>query len=145
MFRHILIATDGSDLAQIAVDKGLGLAKVLGAKVTIVMVTPSWTSMVPGEAAMSFPVEEYTRAIDENARAVLLSAASVAKRAGIECATLHEADQFPAEGILSAAKETACDLIVMASHGRRGLQRLFLGSQAQEVLTHSSVPVLICR
>jgi nucleotide-binding universal stress UspA family protein len=145
MFKNILIATDGSDLAQKAVEKGIGLAKSLGAKVTIVTVSPSWTSVVPDDTAMSFPVEEYIRAINKNAETALSSAATVAMRAGVEFATIHEADQFPAEGILSAAKQTACDLVVMASHGRRGLQRLFLGSQAQEVLTHSSVPVLICR
>ena len=145
MFKHILIATDGSDLAQIAVEKGLGLAKVLGAKVTAVTVTPSWASVAPGEAAMSFPVEEYVRATKENAAAILSSVTAAAKKAGVDCTSLHMADQFPADGILSAANDTACDLIVMSSHGRRGLQRLFLGSQAQEVLTHSPVPVLICR
>ncbi len=145
MFKHILIATDGSDLAQIAVDTGLELAKALGAKITAVTVTPSWASVAPGEAAISFPVEEYIRATQENAAAILSSVAAAAKKAGLECGQLHEADQFPADGILSAAKETACDLIVMSSHGRRGLQRLLLGSQAQEVLTHSPVPVLICR
>lgn len=145
MFKHILVATDGSDLAQVGVDAGLELAKALGAKITAVTVTPSWAAVAPGEAAISFPVEEYIRATQENAEAVLSAVAASAKKAGVDCAVRHEADQFPAEGILSAAQETACDLIVMSSHGRRGLQRLFLGSQAQEVLTHSSVPVLICR
>lgn len=145
MFRNILIATDGSDLAQIALEKGLELGKSLGAKVTVVTVTPSWALLVPGDTAMSFPVEEYVRATEENAAAVLSSAQAFAKQVGVECATRHEANQLPAEGILSAANEIACDLIVMASHGRRGLQRLFLGSQAQKVLTHTSVPVLVCR
>lgn len=145
MFKHILIATDGSDLAQVAVDTGLELAKALGAKITAVTVTPPWAAVAPGEAALSFPVEEYIRATQENAAVILSSVVAVAQKAGVECAHIHEADQFPAEGILSAAKETACDLIVMSSHGRRGLQRLFLGSQAQEVLTHSAIPVLICR
>lgn len=145
MFKHVLIATDGSDLAKIAVKKGLELAKALGAKVTAVTVTPSWASVAPGDAPISFPVEEYNRATKENAEAILSSVAAAAEKAGVECTPLHEADQLPADGILSAAEKTACDLIVMSSHGRRGLQRLFLGSQAQEVLTHSLVPVLICR
>jgi nucleotide-binding universal stress UspA family protein len=145
MFKHLLIATDGSELARIALEKGLELAKALGAKVTAVTVTPSWAAVAPGEVAISFPVEEYIRATKENAAAILSSVAESAKRAGVECTVLHEADQFPADGILSAAKREKCDLIVMSSHGRRGLRRLFLGSQAQDVLTHSTIPVLICR
>jgi nucleotide-binding universal stress UspA family protein len=145
MFKHILIATDGSDLARKALDHGLDLARALGAKVTVVTVTPSWASVAPGEAAIAFPVDEYIRATKENAAAILASAEAAAKRAGVPCATRHEADRFPAEGILSAAEESGCDLIVMSSHGRRGLQRFFLGSQAQEVVTSSPLPVLICR
>jgi nucleotide-binding universal stress UspA family protein len=145
MFKNVLIATDGSDLAQIAVEKGLKLGKSLGAEVTIVTVTPSWPSMMAGDAALSLPVEEYERAASENAAAVLSAVRDAAKRIGVECVTRHEANQLPAEGILSAADAISCDLIVMASHGRRGLYRLFLGSQAQKVLTHATVPVLICR
>ena len=69
----------------------------------------------------------------------------MAKAAGVSCETVHVKDQHPAEGIIAAAKDKACDLIVMASHGRRGLGRLLLGSQANEVLTHSKVPALIVR
>jgi nucleotide-binding universal stress UspA family protein len=69
----------------------------------------------------------------------------LARKADIHCATVHAKDQFPAEGILETANKNHCDLIVMASHGRRGLGRLLLGSQAVRVLTHSTVPVLICR
>jgi nucleotide-binding universal stress UspA family protein len=145
MVKHILIATDGSDLAQTAVDRGLELAKALGTKVTAVTVTPPWAAVAPAEVAVTLPVEEYMRAAKENATAVLAAVASSAKRAGVECAIRHEADRFPAEGILSAAEATGSDLIVMSSHGRRGLERLLLGSQAQEVLTHSTVPVLIVR
>lgn len=145
MFRNILIATDGSDLAQLAVSKGLALAKALDAKIAAVTVTPSWASVAPGEAAIAFPVEEYNRAAKENAAAILASVTEAAKQIGVECATIHKPDQFPAEGILSAAQDTSSDLIVMSSHGRRGLKRFFLGSQAQEVVTHSTIPVLICR
>src|SRR5688572_1849823 len=128
MFKHILIATDGSDLAQAAVQKGLGLSKALGAKATAVTVTPSWAAVMPAEATIALPVEEYVRATKEGADAILSSVGEQARRVGVECAFRHEAEQFPAEGILSAAKETGCDLIVMSTHGRRGLQRLFLGS-----------------
>jgi nucleotide-binding universal stress UspA family protein len=70
---------------------------------------------------------------------------ALARKADISCATVHAKDQYPADGILDTAKKSGCDLIVMASHGRRGLGRLLLGSQAVNVLTHSSLPVLICR
>jgi nucleotide-binding universal stress UspA family protein len=69
----------------------------------------------------------------------------LARKADLSCATVHVKDQFPAEGILETARKSNCDLIVMASHGRRGLSRLLLGSQTTKVLTHSSVPVLVCR
>lgn len=145
MFEHILIATDGSDLARIAVETGLGLAKALGAKATAVTVTPSLASVAPGEPEIGFPVEEYIRATKENAAAILSTVSDSAKRIGIACATIHEPDQYAADGILSAAEKAGCDVIVISSHGRHGLQRLLLGSQAQEVLTRSTIPVLICR
>lgn len=146
MFKHVLIATDGSDLAQKAVDQGLNLAKALGAKVTVVTVTPAWAAVAPpGLVSISVPVEDYIRASQENATSILSSAEAAAKRAGVECTTRHEADQFPADGILAAAEKTGADLIVMASHGWRGLKRLLLGSQTHEVATRSPVPVLVCR
>jgi nucleotide-binding universal stress UspA family protein len=145
MFKHILIATDGSDLAQRAVDHGLALAKALGAKASAVTVTPSLATVAPGKAAVMIPMEDYVRATNENAAAILASVEASAKRLGVDCALLHERDQLPSEGILAAAQGAGADLIVMSSHGRRGLERLFLGSQAQEVLTHSTIPVLICR
>jgi nucleotide-binding universal stress UspA family protein len=131
MFKHILIATDGSDLARVAVQKSLELAKALGAKVTAVTVTQHWAELMPGEAAITPPVEEYVGALQAEADTILSSVAEQATRFQVECIGRHEAEQHPAEGILSAAKATACDLNVMSTHGRRGLQRLFLVSQAQ--------------
>lgn len=145
MFKHILIATDGSDLAQKAVDQGLALAKALGARVTAVTVTPPWTSVAPEQAAFALSIEEYERCVAENAAATLAPIEAAAKRIGVACDTRHVPNMFPAEGILSAATELGCDAIVMSSHGRRGVKRLLLGSQAYEVVTHSTVPVLICR
>lgn len=75
----------------------------------------------------------------------LAGASDIAGRLGLSCGTLHVRDRFPAEGIVGAVTEKGCDLIVMASHGRRGLKRLLLGSVANEVVTHSTVPVLIRR
>ena len=144
MYKHLLIATDGSELAGKAVATGLQLAKALGAKVTAVTVTEAWAAMVPGEGAFVFPVEEYERAAAQNAARILADVAAQAQKLGVACETVH-VTEFPAEGIILTAKDKGCDLIVMASHGRRGLSRVLLGSQAVRVLTHSTVPVLICR
>jgi nucleotide-binding universal stress UspA family protein len=144
LYKHILIATDGSELAGKAVAAGFELGRELGAQVMVVTVTEPWTAVVTGEG-FAFPVEEYERSADENAARILSGMAKLARKADIRCATLHAKDQHPAEAILEAAKKNGCDLIVMASHGRRGLGRLLLGSVAMKVLTHTTVPVLICR
>jgi nucleotide-binding universal stress UspA family protein len=145
MYKHILIATDGSELAAKAVAQGLALAKATGAKATAVTVTEPWAAVAPGEVAIAFPINEYEAAASAGAREVLSGVEAIAKKQGVACETVHSKDRFPAQGILEAAKDKGCDLIVMASHGRRGLAKLLLGSQAVEVLTGSTVPVLICR
>jgi nucleotide-binding universal stress UspA family protein len=136
MYKQILIATDGSELAGRAVTTGLILAKTLKARVTAVTVTEPWSAMVTGEPALVFPIDEYEKAAAENAARILSRVSTAAKDAGVECDTVHVND-FPAEGIVETAKAKACDLIVMASHGRRGLSKLLLGSQASRVLTLS--------
>ena len=145
MYKHILIATDGSDLARKAVAQGLALAKVVGARVTAVSVTEPWATMAPPEVLNEPFVQEFERAAAERAKRILDGVAAAAKEANVACATLHVRDRFPAEGILEAAANVGCDLIVMASHGRRGVARFVLGSEATRVSTHSTVPVLICR
>jgi len=145
MYAHILIATDGSELAGRAVEQGLTLAKTLGSKVTAVTVTEPWTAAVSGEWAVAFPVEEYEKAAALNAKKILGSVTETAGRIGVACETVHIKDQFAAEGIVEEAKTRGCDLIVMGSHGRRGIVKFVLGSQATRVLTHSTVPMLICR
>ena len=145
MYKHILIATDGSELAGKAVAAGFDLARSLGAKVTAVTVTEPWTAIVTGESAFGFPVEEYEKSANETASRILSGVSTLARKADINCATVHAKDQYPSEGILETAKKNNCDLIVMASHGRRGLGRLLLGSEAVKVLTNSTLPVLICR
>jgi nucleotide-binding universal stress UspA family protein len=145
MFKHILIATDGSDLAERAASRGLELAGLLGAKVTAVTVTEPWTAVVTGEAAFGFPPADYEKGAIETATSILARVADMAKPQGLQCATVHMKDHFPDEGIIAAAKDSGCDLIVMASHGRRGLARFLLGSVASRVVALSPVPVLICR
>jgi nucleotide-binding universal stress UspA family protein len=141
----LLIATDGSELAQKPVDQGFALGKALNAKATVINVTPRWISTVSGEAALAFPVENYNKSVAEEASKILLSVDDAAKKVDTTCDTMHVIDRFPAEGIIETATTRGCDLIVMASHGRRGLGRLILGSQANEVVTRSTIPVLICR
>jgi nucleotide-binding universal stress UspA family protein len=145
MYAHILIATDGSDLAERAVEQGLALAKALNAKVTAVTVTEPWTAAVSGEWAVAFPVEEYEKATAANAEKVLGGVQAAAASVGVACDAVHVKDQYAAEGIVEEAKARGCDLIVMASHGRRGIAKFILGSQATRVLAHSAVPLLICR
>lgn len=145
MYAHILIATDGSELAEKAVEQGLALAKMLSSKATAITVTEPWTAAVSGEWAVAFPVEEYEKAAATNAQRILDRVRETAKRVGVACQTVHVKDQFAAEGIVEEAKARGCDLIVMSSHGRRGLAKFVLGSQATRVLTHSDVPMLICR
>ncbi len=145
MFKHILIGTDGSELAQKAVTEGLELAKCSGAKVTVINVTEPWVAVAPGEIAMAFPIKEYDESVASNAAQILATVETQAKALDVACTTLHVKDQFPAEGIVETATQRGCDLIVMSSHGRRGLMRFLLGSQAIKVLTHSTIPVLVCR
>jgi|SRR5262245_1792378 len=145
MFKHILIATDGSELAEQAAAHGLKLGKLLNARVTAVNVTKPWATIIAGGAAVTFPYQDYEAAVANDAQLVLATISQLAEKADMTCATLHVKDQYPAEGIMTACKDLGCDLIVMGSHGRRGLAKLFLGSEATRVLTMSSVPVLICR
>lgn len=148
MFKHILIATDGSELADKAVAQGLALAKALGAKATAVTVTEPWDALsmaALAESQIRNPVADYEERMAAVANRILWSVGEEAKKQGVPCATVYMKDRHPAEGILETAQAQACDLIVMASHGRRGLARLLLGSQANKVVTLSPVPVLICR
>ena len=145
MYKNILIATDGSELAGKAVEQGLTLAKALGAKVTVATVTEPWTMVAPGEIGMTIPIDEYEKGVADHAANILKGVETRAKTLGSPCAVLHVKDRYPADGILEAAKSVGADLIVMASHGRRGIARMLIGSQANRVVTHSTVPVLICR
>ena len=110
-----------------------------------ITVTEPWTAAVSGEWAVAFPVEEYEKAAAANAQKILAQVTETAVRIGVACETRHVKDQFAAEGIVDETKSVGADLIVMASHGRRGLAKVVLGSQATRVLTHSTLPLLICR
>ncbi len=149
MYKHILISSDGSEVGQNGVDHGLTLAKALGAQVTIITVTerfPIYADGLTGAYVMSESLmTEYTTSQQESANAILSAAKQAADRLGVPADTVHVPNAQPAEAIVEAAKSRNCSLIVMASHGRRGLGRLVLGSVTSEVLAHSPVPVLVVR
>ena len=147
MYRHILIPTDGSKLAHSAVVHGLSLAKMVGAKVTVLTVEATFNpSDVPASRVnlMSAAFEEYAKHAREHAASILDAAADDAKAEGVQCETVQVIQDHPYKAIVAAAKDNGCDLIVMASHGRSGIAAIVLGSVTAKVLTHTSIPVLVC-
>jgi nucleotide-binding universal stress UspA family protein len=148
MYKHVLIATDGSELATKALEHGLALAKRDTAQVTVVTVTEPWSALDLAHEARQGrpdPIGHFEDLAAAAAQRILDDAARRGNAYGVACNLVHVKDQHPAEGIVETAKETGCDLIVMASHGRRGVSRLLLGSQTHEVLTHCRVPALVVR
>lgn len=147
MHKHILIATDGSDLSTRALKHGLGVARQLGAKATILTVTELWSviEMTRHADDKTNPIEAYEQKAAEHARKVLDAAAAMAKDAGVVCDVVHVPDLKPSEAIVEVAAQRGCDLIVMASHSRRGVNRLLLGSETSRVLALTALPVLVYR
>lgn len=148
MYKHILIATDGSDLARKGVDHGLELARQTGAKVTILSVSAPLDQRLV-HAAVNAGVEDPTAKYDQSiAEEMKKRFASIGQRASdkkLSVDLTHEIDEHPAEAIVRLADRLKCDLIVMSSNGRRGVRRLVLGSQTVEVITHTDIPVLVIR
>ena len=148
MYRHILIATDGSELASKGVEHGLTLAGSLQARATVLTVSePISTGFddALGWSAVATSLPDFQKAREDAARKVLDAVTRQAQVAGVTPQLLHVADRYAAEAIVDTAEREGCDLIVMASHGRRALGRLLLGSQTSEVLARCGVPVLVIR
>ena len=149
MYKHLLVPTDGSPLSLKAAKAAAGLAKKLGAKVTAVYVTAPWMPPMAPEGVRPSSLEgleaTYKRAADAEADKALEQIAKVAHAAGVKCEALRVKGDQPWKAIINAASKNKCDLVVMASHGRRGLAGLLIGSETTKVLTHSKVPVLVCR
>ena len=148
MYANILLSTDGSDVARKGLKHGIALAKALNAKVIVITVTePLEVDYGSGHASGWIPSQEEFDSFDalrkEQAGIVLDEARGMAEQIGISAELLHVPNAHPATAIIETAKSRGCDLIVMASHWRRGLRKLFLGSQTSEVLVDGSVPVLI--
>ena len=145
MYSHILIPTDGSDLSAKAVQHGVGLAKALSAKVTILFVTAPLEMYSPEVALIQDSPDDYAARVAEHAAKILAAAAATATAAGVAVDTLQIEDGRPYEAIIEAAASKGADLIVMSSHGRRGIEALILGSETAKVLTHCNIPVLVHR
>ena len=148
MFRHILVSTDGSKLSQKAVKLAARLAKATGASVTGVYVIAPYVAPAYGEGAIyTYGVSpaRYREITGREAKKALAAVEVDARIAGVEYRAASLIANNPWEGIIRTARAKKCDLIVMASHGRRGLAGLLLGSETTKVLTHSKIPVLICR
>lgn len=150
MYTRILLSTDGSDVAGNGVNHGIALAKALKAKVTVIAVTESLPIDYGGGHASGWipsqqEIDSFDAACKERAGKVLDEARAMAEQAGVSAELLHVPNAHPATAIIETAKSAGCDLIVMGSHGRRGLRKLFLGSQTSEVLADGSVPVLVVR
>lgn len=148
MYKNILIATDGSELATRGLEQGLALAGGIGAKVTVLtVIIPLETRMVQSALAAGAynPTARYDESIKEELRSRLEVINEKATAHGVAVNVHHEIDEAPAEAIVRVAKRENCDLIVLSSHGYRGMRRLFLGSQTSEVLALSEIPVLVVR
>lgn len=143
MYRNILLATDGSELATGAAKRGIALAKSLGAKVTVVTVTEPFYWYDPNMPADAQP--DYVRGAKADAEAILGRLADAAQSAGVACETVHVEQGPPYLAIIETAVAKNCDLIVMGSHGRSGISAVVLGSHTVKVLTHSKIPVLVYR
>lgn len=148
MFKHIFIPTDGSKLSNESAEAAVRLAKALGARVTAMFAAPPATPIV---FKAMLPVgyaspQEHAESIEKAVRTYLGAIEKVARAAGVRCETVSITSDFPADAIVALAKKRGCDLIFIASHGRRGLRRSsLLGSETQKVLSQSRIPVLVYR
>jgi nucleotide-binding universal stress UspA family protein len=145
MYKHLLIATDGSGESDKALLQGFALAKALSAKVTVVTATEPWTEAAYATLPTPIMISAYEKSAAGSAASILDDAKKSAKSAGVPCETRHIRDLHAPEAIIKAAKEEDCDLLVVGSHGRGTVGRILLGSTSLKVLTFSPLPVLVCR
>lgn len=153
MYKHILVSTDGSELSNRAVQEAVKLARCTGGKLTVFHAMPEYMPVYYGEAAMLAPggveavfsKESFDQQTQQQADAALDAARRIAAEAGVVIDVLAERHDGPANAVLKKVADLGCDAIVMASHGRRGLSALLLGSETVKVLTHCKTPVLVVR
>jgi nucleotide-binding universal stress UspA family protein len=146
MFKHILIPTDGSDLARAAVRRGADLAKTFGADLIQLTVDEPFQIIAVDDPILWVQTQdEYLRATAKRAEKILKTGEQYAESRGVRITSLHEYDVSIHDAILKVAKKTGCDLIVMGSHGRKGVAALILGSTTYKVLAHAHIPVFVDR
>lgn len=148
MYKHVLVATDGSELARKGLEHGLALAKQLDAKVTILTVSEPLrpeAARAAQLAGVDIAATRYDQQLESLMKERFAYIEDRARDHDIKVNLTHEIDDSPAEAIIRVAKLSGCDLIVMSSHGRRGVQKMLLGSQTSEVLVKTPVPVLVIR
>lgn len=147
MFKHILVPTDGSGLSRDAVVKAVAFAREIGARITFFHAWPTHKGYLFGEGSLDnrMTQDEFAVEMKRQAGEILAASEAVAREAGVPCATLAEAADAPYQAIVDVATRSGCDVVFMASHGRRGVSGLLLGSETTKVLTHSRIPVLVYR
>jgi nucleotide-binding universal stress UspA family protein len=147
MYEHILIPTDGSALSEMAIRQGIAFARAIRAKVTALAVSPSFHLFEVDPIMVGYtPLpEQYARDSEARAEKYLAVARVEAGIAGVPCETVHATQDHVYEAIIDTASKKSCDLIFMASHGRKGISAFVLGSETYKVLSHSKIPVLVCR
>lgn len=145
MYKSLLVPVDGSKLSFKAVKTAVAMAKLTGAKITLFYAAPDFGDVYYAESpalAAHYTSAKFKEGVAKRSQAILDEAA---KSAGVEVDTQHTISEFPYDAIIKAATKAKADLIVMASHGRRGIKGFILGSETQKVLTHSKLPVLVVR
>lgn len=144
MYKHILVPTDGSDITDKATTAAIGLAKALGARLRTITIKEPYPYSALSEIR-PVPPQEFLDSKEQLAQRNVQKVVSACKDAGLDCEAVTVEGNHPHEAIIEHANRHGCDLIVMASHGRRGMQALLLGSETQKVLTHSQIAVLVVR
>jgi len=145
MYKHILIPTDGSELSKKAVAHGIALAKALNSKVTAVNVSEPFHIFAMEPGMVTDTPGEYKKRIAALTAKYLKTARDAAAAAGVPCDVVQIEHEHPYKTIIDTARKRKCDAIVMASHGRRGVSAIVLGSETVKVLTHSNIPVVVVR
>lgn len=145
MFKHILLPTDGSAGSDLAIQHGVQLARDMGARVTGIHVVRPFHTFTYRADMIEDTEEQYEKDSDEHARKLLATIEQQARESGVPCDTVVVRADDAYQAIIDTAFQRQCDLIAMASHGRRGVRGLLLGSETQKVLTHSQLPVLVYR
>ena len=147
MFKHILVPTDGSALSMDTAKRAVSFARDAGARITFFFAKPDYPIAFYGEGALIDPTtpEKFAEMADKQAQEILQACEQIARESGVDAQSASATNDVPYEAIIEAAAGHSCDLIFMASHGRRGFSGLLLGSETQKVLTHSTIPVLVYR